>query len=146
MRPGVVRSRFDLNSELLPSLPAAAIFLLGRAVMSYPRLDWADPSESELSTQPNSGGVDRPMDDLVEFPPLGSVDLIRLGEDLLHAYPIYHKHRDDIRHDVVYIASVSNLISRGENSAPGTFSSEEATALEATFRKVPFPAKFPPSV
>jgi len=81
------------------------------------------------------------MGDLVEFPPLGSEDLIRLGEDLLHVYPIYREHRGGTRGDE-YVSPVSNVISRGENT-PTDLSSEEAIALTETFRKVPLPYPIP---
>ena len=49
-----VHPPFDFNSELNPSISAAAIFPLGRAAMSAK--DWADPSKSEPLTQLNSCG------------------------------------------------------------------------------------------
>jgi len=75
------------------------------------------------------------VDDLVEFPPLGSEDLIRLGEDLLHVYPIYCEEHNT-RQDGKYVSSISEVVVRGKNSATG-LSSEEATALAEMFRKVP---------
>ena len=136
MRPGV-RYPFDLNSELHPS-PSAAIFPLGQAVME----DYADPSGSESLTELNSTSGSWLTDDLVEFPPLESEDLIRLGEDSLHVRLLYYggwrhylQKNEDIR-------SISNMISRSKISPTG-LSSEEATALAETFRKVPFPAKSP---
>jgi len=77
------------------------------------------------------------MDDLVEFPSLGSGDLIRLVEDLLHVYPIYRECRKS-SWDGAGVSPVSNVISRAENY-PTDLSSEEATALSEAFRNVPLP-------
>jgi len=80
------------------------------------------------------------MDDLVELPPLGSADLIRLREDLLHVDPIYREHRT--AWSVIRVPSASDLISRDKNT-PTDLSSEEATALAETFRQVPLPYQIP---
>ena len=131
---------FDLDGGLHLSLPAAA--------MSPPKPDpdfaakhWGDPSKSELSTQPNSGSGDRPTDDLVEFPPLGSEDLIRLVEDLLHVHPIYREHGEDME-GCADVTPVSSVISRAKNY-PTDLSSEEAIALSEAFRNVPLPYQIP---
>jgi len=81
------------------------------------------------------------MDDLVEFPSLGSEDLIRLVEDLLHVDPIYCEHGEYVVNGAD-VSSVSNVISRAENY-PTDLSSEEATALSEAFRKVPLPHQIP---
>jgi len=101
-------------------------------------MEWADPSESESSTQLNSNSGSRLTTDLVEFPPLGPEDLVRLGEDLLHICPIYNKVRYHSQEDDEHLSSISNVISRGMISPMG-LSSEEATALAERFRKVPLP-------
>jgi len=134
------------NSELHPSLSAAAIFPPGQVVMAEASEEWVDPSKSEPLAQLNSDtGGGWLTNHLVEFPPLGSKDLIRLGEDLLHVHPIFRKHRHNAQESDAYIPSVSNLISRGGNSPTG-LSSEEATALAETFRKVHLPPLNPLSV
>ena len=51
------RPPLNLNSELHPSFSAAAMSLLGRR-SGFSAAHWADPSESELSTQLNSASGD----------------------------------------------------------------------------------------
>jgi len=131
-------SLFNLNSELLPSLSATAIFPLGRAVME----DWAYHSTSELSTQLNLSSGSWLTDYLVQFPTLGSEDLVRLGEDLLHVYPISYKDWSDHLQNETYVSLISNVISRAKTSPTG-LSSEEATALTEIFRKVPLHRQIP---
>ena len=101
---------------------------------------WGDPSESESSIQLNSSSGSRLRSDSVEFPPLGSEDLIRLGEDLLHVHPVFYRARylPEQRHG--YVSSISNVVSRGK-SPPMDLSSEEVTALAGTFRKVLSPRR-----
>ena len=69
------------------------------------------------------------------------MNLIRLGEDLLHAFPIYHE-REHLtpEEDQQHISSIANVISRYKTS-PADLSSEEATALAETFHKVSFSKK-----
>jgi len=106
-------------------------------------MNWADPSKSESSTQPNSSGGSWLTSDLVDFPPLGSEDLIRLGEDLLHVYPIFYKDRYYLpKRDSKTVSSISAVILRGKTSPTG-LSPEEATALAETFRNVPLPRRIP---
>ena len=126
-----VYSPFNLDSELLPSLSAAAIFPLGRTTM-----DLVDPSESE-SIKLNSSSGSRLTNVLVGFPLLGSEDLIRLGDDLLHVLPIYHK---PYKKDTRLISSISDVISKGKASPTG-LSSADATVLAETFHKVPPPPR-----
>ena len=130
-------SSFNLYSELYPSRSPAAAFQLGRVAM-----DWADPSESESSTQLNSSNGSRLTNDLVKFPTLDSEDLIRLGEDLVHVYPMYYLVRYRPRRDDEYVSSISNMIPRGEIS-PTDLSSVEATTLSGMFRKVHLPYQIP---
>ena len=85
--------------------------------------------------------VTDPTGDLVEFPSLGSKDLIRLAEDLLHVYPIYREGREG-SWEGADVSSISNVISRAENY-PTDLPSEEATALSEAFRKVPLPHQIP---
>ena len=83
------------------------------------------------------------MNGLVDFPPLGSEDLIRLGEDLLHVHPIYYDPQYGVlEQGAKTLSSISNVISSGKTSPTG-LSSEETTALSETFRKVPLPHRFP---
>jgi len=103
--------------------------------------EYANPS-SESSIQLNSSNGSQPTNVLVVFPPLGSEDLIRLGEDLLHVYPIYYK---DSKPEEETISSISDLISRGKTSPTG-LSSADATVLAETFRKVTPPLPNPPSI
>ena len=104
---------------------------------------YVDPSKSESSTQLNSSSGRRLTNDLVEFPPISPENLIRLGEDLLHVHPIYCEVWGWIyREEGEYVSSISNMISRGKTSPTG-LSSEEATALAETFRKVPLPHQIP---
>ena len=133
------RSPFDLNvnSELHLPHSAAAISPLRRAVME----DCIDPSKSESSTQLNASSVSWLTNGLVEFPPLSSENLIRLGEDLLHACPIHTRVRDTPQSNK-YLSSISALISRGKTSPTG-LSSEEATALAEIFHKVSLPHQIP---
>ena len=105
--------------------------------------DYADPSGSESLTELNSTSGSWLTDDLVEFPPFGSEDLIKLGEDLLHVCPIYNKVQYHSRPNEKDIRSISNVISRGKTSPTG-LSSVETTALAETFRKVPPPQKKTP--
>ena len=101
----------------------------------------AVPSESESSTHLSSSSGCRLTDDLVEFPPLGPEDLVRLGEDLLHVYPIWCKYDKYLRNDEC-VSSVSAMISRGTIS-PTDLSPAEATVLAETFRKVLLPRQIP---
>jgi len=128
---------FDLNSELHRSL-SAAIPTLGRPVMTE---YYADLRKSEWSTQLNSSSDSRLRVDLVEFPPVGRENLIRLGEDLLHVYPIYHEYQDATRQDE-HVSSISVVISRYKTS-PTSFTRKEETILAETFRKVPLPRQVP---
>ena len=70
------------------------------------------------------------------FPPLGSKDLIRLGEDWLHVDPVYRKERGYSGRDK-HVSSISDVISRSKTTMD--LSSEETTELAETFRKVPLP-------
>ena len=99
--------------------------------------DWADRPKSESPIQPNSNSGCRLTDDLVEFPPLSPEDLLRLGEDLLHVYPIWCEHGKYARNNEC-VSSVSAVISRGTNPPTG-LSTDEATELAETFRKVLLP-------
>ena len=102
---------------------------------------FADPSKSESSTHLSSSSGCWLTEDLVEFPPLGPEDLIRLGEDLLHVYPIWCKYDKYLRKDEC-VSSVSAVISRGTIS-PTDLSPAEATVLAETFRKVLLPLQIP---
>ena len=103
---------------------------------------FADPSKSEPSIYLRSnGGCQWLMNDLVEFPPIGHKNLIRLGEDLLHVYPIWCECWEHARNDQ-YVSSVSAVISR-ETNPPTDLSPAEATALAETFREVVFPRHIP---
>ena len=102
---------------------------------------WADPSESELSTHLNSSSGCWLTDDLVEFPPLGPENLVRLGEDLLHVYPIWCKYSNEARNDEC-VSRVSAMISKSKNSPTG-LSPAEATILAEMFRKVLLPRQIP---
>ena len=106
-----------------------------RADMNYAPGRWADPSKSESSTQLHSRSGSRLTNELVEFPPVSPENLIRLGEDLLHVYPIYREHRNEAW-GKEYLSSISTVISRGTRTSPTNLSSEEATALAEAFRKV----------
>lgn len=73
----------------------------------------------------------------LDFTELGSEDLIRLGEDLLHAFSMFSQiswHSVD-RGDHIYISSISDIlvVSRG-GEVPMSLSSEEAAVLAETFR------------
>ena len=102
---------------------------------------WADPSESESSTHLSSSSGCWLTDDLVEFPPLGPEDLVRLGEDLLHVYPIWCEYRGYAQNDE-RVSRVSAMISKSKNS-PTDLSPAEATVLAETFRKVLLPRQIP---
>ena len=105
-------------------------------------MTWVDLSKSEPSTQLNSSDGSWLKNDLAKFPLLGSEDLIRLGEDFLHVHPIYIKNSYNTGQDDEYLLSISNMISMGKVSPTG-LSSEDATALAETFRKVPLPRQTP---
>ena len=111
------------------------------------RENWGDPSGSESSTQLNSssGSWLGLTNDLVEFPLLGSNDLIRLGEDLLQVYPVYRQKWKSYTRGDEYLSWISTVISTGK-ATPTGLSSEEATGLMEVFRKVLFPATYTLSV
>jgi len=94
---------------------------------------YGDLPKSESWAQLNSSSGSWLTDRLVEFPPLGSEDLIQLREDFLRVYPIYCKHRNYTWSDK-YITSISDAIPRDKATY---LSSEEATALTTMLRKVP---------
>jgi len=79
---------------------------------------------------------------LVGFPSVSPEDLIRLGEDLLHVYPIYYEDPTFSKRDGETISSISEVILRGKTTPTG-LSSEEATALSETFREVLLPRQIP---
>ena len=108
-------------------------------------MPFTNPYESESPTQPNSNSGGSPTDDLAEFLPLGPVNLIRLGEDLLHTHPIYYQEHPTTIQDQKYVSSISNVIP-WDKPSPTDLSSEEATALAETFREVHSPAGSPPSL
>jgi len=99
--------------------------------------DWIDPSKSESSTQLNASSGSWLTNDLVDFPPLSPENLIRLGEDLLHACLIHNRARSTPESNR-YLSSISAIMPRGE-TAPTRLSLEEATALAEIFRKVSLP-------
>ena len=100
-----------------------------------------DLSKSKSSIQLSSSSSSRLTDDLVEFPPLSPEDLIRLGEDLVHIYPIHDKHVGYPWHDE-RVSLISDMISKGKTSPMG-LSPEEATLLAEAIRKVPLPRQIP---
>jgi len=113
------QSRSKVGWEHTPRLcnnhpPAAVIFPSGRTAMP-----WAS------------------------FEEIPSLDLIRLGEDLLHVHPIYQKSQERPRQEDRLISSISDLISRGKSSPTG-LSSADAIALAKIFRWVPPPHQIPP--
>ena len=73
------------------------------------------------------------------FPLVSPKNLIRLGEDLLHVYPIYCEDRNGTL-DNIYIPWIFEVVSKGKASPTG-LSSEEANALAGVFREVPLPYK-----
>jgi len=96
--------------------------------------------ESESPAQLNSSSAGLLTNRSVEFLPLGPENLIRLGEDLLHTFPIFQPDERRIpNEDKEHISSISNLVSRNRIS-PTDLPSEEAAALAETFCKVPFPS------
>ena len=97
------------------------------------------------------------MVDLVEFPPVRPKNLIRLGEDLLHAFstarlhgiPRIHQHRSlstRLEQGSKYISLISGLIPKDGNTLTSLSSREEAELAELFHLKVPFPYQiFPKS-
>jgi len=105
--------------------------------------DWIDPSKSESSIQLNASTGGWLTNDLVEFPPLSPKNLVRLGEDLLHAHPIHDRVRVCFQPESdKYLSSISAMMSSSKTSRKG-LSSEEATALAELFRKVSLPHQIP---
>ena len=102
---------------------------------------WADPSKSESSTNLSSSSGCWLTDDLVKFPPLGPENLVRLGEDLLHVYPIWCEYRGYARNDE-RVSRISVMISKSKNS-PTDLSPAEATILAEMFREVLLPRQIP---
>jgi hypothetical protein len=79
-----------------------------------------------------------PPDALVEFPPVGRKNLVRLAEELLYTFlvlPLDPHQRATLRSVQEYI---SNVISRDEAS-PAILSSAEVAAFTDTRREVFFP-------
>ena len=95
-----------------------------------------------MSHQPDrtrAAAADEQTDYVVEFPPLRPKNLIRLGEDLLHAslIPIsgdYYPHTEQDQ----YLSSISALTLRNRNS-PTDLSPMEEAELEEALRKVHLP-------
>jgi len=129
--------RLEVNPLCDPdiSLSAGAISPLGRTAMSD-----EDPFKSESPTRTSPRGDGLQTDDLVEFPLVRRRNLIRLGEDLLHAssIPTAIAYYDVTSTERQYLSSISDLISRDRTSPIG-LSPAETAALAGRFRKVPIP-------
>lgn len=76
---------------------------------------------------------------LLDFTDLSSEDLIRLGEDLLHAFSLFSRipwHSID-KGDYALISSISDiLVVSRDGEVPMSLPSKEAAALAETFRMV----------
>jgi hypothetical protein len=83
------------------------------------------------------------QDALVEFPPVGRENLIRLAEELLYVFlalPLNPGERATLRTMQEYI---SNVLSR-DGTPPMNLSPAKAAALTETLRQVYFPLQFFP--
>ena len=80
------------------------------------------------------------QDVLVEFPPVGPKNLVRLAEELLYTFQILPLDPDELTTLRTMQEYISNVISR-DGTSPPSLSSAEAAAETETFDKVPFPRK-----
>jgi hypothetical protein len=77
-------------------------------------------------------------DVLVEFPPVGHRNLVRLAEELLSTFQILPLSPAQLATLITVHKYISNVISRDETFRP-ILSSAEAVAEAKTFAEVPFP-------
>lgn len=74
------------------------------------------------------------MGELVDFPSLGTENLIGLGEDFMRALPFVARDPSRSRMEEEWISSISGAVSRATTST--SLSSQDAVALAETFSHV----------
>ena len=97
-----------------------------------------DSLESESQTNLNSSSDSSRADDPVEYDLFSHESLIRLGEDLVHAFSILRQNGWEYSTlTSEFMSSVSDLMPRG--GASTGLSSADATVLAEMFHEVSYP-------
>jgi hypothetical protein len=130
------------NRPLRPTDPSPNRWLQDR-VWDMITTCWSEEREKrcELPVIHHVFSTPSPQDPLLELPPVGRENLIRLAEELLYMFlvlPLDPGQRAVLRTVQEYISDVIS----GDGPSPTTFSSADATALVETFHTVCFPLSF----